>query len=66
MLHSISETSWSIKLKIFMHAHWHVLRPQYKFRRNWRINLEIIHFLAFFVVVLLLELHSIQKVGFIS
>ena len=46
--------------KIFGHAHWHVLQPQYKFRRDWHITLKIMHFLAFFAVVPLL---GFQKVG---
>ncbi len=54
MPHSISETSWSMLLKICGHAHWHVLQPQYKFQRDWRNTFEIMHFLVFFVVVPLL------------
>ena len=63
MPHSISETSWSMLLKICGHAHWHVLQPQsqpqpqpqpHKFQRDWRNTFEIMHFLVFFVVVPLL------------
>ena len=35
ILHSIFETSWSIELKIYRNALWHVIQAWYKFR--WSI-----------------------------
>ena len=47
--------------KIFGHAHWHVLQPQYKFRRDWHITFKIMHFLAFFAVVPLLDFIQFRR-----